>query len=375
MKKQCSICEGFSDSQHEMLSTPTYRICKDKKAGILVSPKDVTVTSSIDSEPTFQSPSGAIAQVPAQPPSSQPPAIASTLTPSSPPPPSYVTAEQFSAISDKWAHAWRLFSPEVMFFPPLYLQSNRWILKLWCLTHFLALVTRPAGPAGVLVAVEATETKESDSKPKKNSHKSRRGKSSDNVKSGSQAPSERSSEKKSDGKQKKRDRSRSPGSKSSTKHGRSSSPPILTSSAKPPATIKGDALDRPSSVADKGVPLSSQKFSSSKSQPVQEQPFTGTDACAYRSHEESGPYEQMSEYEEGDDDDRDRSGELSGSDDGNLSDSTDTPEQTEEMSYRETVRSVRSYMGWHHIPTFETNFSELDKSNNPWKANNPRKPT
>ena len=84
MKKQCSICEGFSDSQHEMFSTPTYRIRKDKKAGLLVSPKDVTVLSSIDGEPTFQSPSGAIAQPPAQPPS-QLPAIASTSTPSSPP--------------------------------------------------------------------------------------------------------------------------------------------------------------------------------------------------------------------------------------------------------------------------------------------------
>ena len=69
------------------------------------------------------------------------------------------------------------------------------------------------------------------------------------------------------------------------------------------------------------------------------------------------------------------SGELSGSDDGQLSDSTEVPEQTEEMSYRETVRSVHSYMGWHHIPTFETTFSEPDKSNNPWKGKNPRKPT
>ena len=185
--------------------------------------------------------------------------------------------------------------------------------------------------------------------------------------------------KKSDGKQKKRDRSRSLGSKASTKHAHSSSPPVLTSSgpesAKPPATVKGDAIDRPSSVADKGVPLSSQTFSSDKSQPVQEQTFAGTGACAYRSHEESGPYEQISEYEEGEDDDRDRSGELSGSEDGHLSDFTDPPEQTEDMSYRETVHSVRAFMGWHYIPAFETNFCEPDKSNNPWKGKNPRKPT
>ena len=82
-----------------MLATPTYRIRKDKKAGFLVSPKDVKVISTVDSEPTFQSPFGAVAQVPAQPPSEIPP-IASS---SSAPQPSYVTAEQFTTLSDKWA--------------------------------------------------------------------------------------------------------------------------------------------------------------------------------------------------------------------------------------------------------------------------------
>ena len=82
-----------------MLATPTYRIRKDKKAGFLVSPKDVKVISTVDSEPTFQSPSGAMAQVPAQPPS-EIPSIASS---SAAPQPSYVTADQFTALSDKWA--------------------------------------------------------------------------------------------------------------------------------------------------------------------------------------------------------------------------------------------------------------------------------
>ena len=35
MKKSCVICDGFSESQREMLSTPTYRIRKDKKAVLL----------------------------------------------------------------------------------------------------------------------------------------------------------------------------------------------------------------------------------------------------------------------------------------------------------------------------------------------------
>ena len=75
------------------------------------------------------------------------------------------------------------------------------------------------------------------------------------------------------------------------------------------------------------------------------------------------------------DDDMDRSVSFSGSEEGQLSDSNDTPEQTEDMSYREKVRSVRAYMGWHHIPVFETNYSEPDKSNNPWKGKHPNKPT
>ena len=97
-KKPWVICDGFSESQRELLATPTYKIRKDKKAGLLISSKDVTVISSVDSRPTFQSPSGAMALVPTQPPSDLPTASSSPSTQ-----PSYVTAEQFAAMSDKWA--------------------------------------------------------------------------------------------------------------------------------------------------------------------------------------------------------------------------------------------------------------------------------
>ena len=60
------------------------------------------------------------------------------------------------------------------------------------------------------------------------------------------------------------------------------------------------------------------------------------------------------------------------SDEGEISsDTLDRPEQTEDMNYRETVRSIWSFMGWNHIPTFE---SEPDKSNNPWKGKLPKRP-
>ena len=61
-------------------------------------------------------------------------------------------------------------------------------------------------------------------------------------------------------------------------------------------------------------------------------------------------------------------------DEGELSDSGDKHEVTEDMIYRETVRSVRSFMGWNHIPVFEADFSERDKSNNPWKGKVPKRP-
>ena len=39
----CKICDNFTAIQREMLATPQYQIRKDKKAGLLVSPRDITV--------------------------------------------------------------------------------------------------------------------------------------------------------------------------------------------------------------------------------------------------------------------------------------------------------------------------------------------
>ena len=57
------------------------------------------------------------------------------------------------------------------------------------------------------------------------------------------------------------------------------------------------------------------------------------------------------------------------SDEGELSDTdTDKPEKNEKM----TVRSIRAFMGWDFIPDFELEYSDPDKSNNPWRGKNPR---
>ena len=189
-----------------------------------MSPKEVTFISPVDSEPTFQSPSGAMAQAPVQAPATLPQVIASTS--SSPPPASYVTAEQFSAISDKWAEQFarmeallsrgNVFSTPVSSVKPVDSQA------LVSDKPFLAPVTRPAGLAGDPLTLEASsKTKETDYKSKKKAHKSRRDKSSDKLdKSDTKVSTERSLEKKSsvtEVRQKKRDWSGSPVTKSSRK--------------------------------------------------------------------------------------------------------------------------------------------------------------
>ena len=68
----------------------------------------------------------------------------------------------------------------------------------------------------------------------------------------------------------------------------------------------------------------------------------------------------------------DRSDKDSG-EEGELSDSEVT-EKNEEMNNRETVRSVRAFLGWSHIPDFEVSVGDTDnRSDNPWKGKHPRR--
>ena len=48
MNELCAICDRFSELQKETLSTPSYRIRKEKKSGSLVFPKDVTVIALVE---------------------------------------------------------------------------------------------------------------------------------------------------------------------------------------------------------------------------------------------------------------------------------------------------------------------------------------
>ena len=96
--QDCVICEGFTDAQRETLSTPSYKIRKEKRSGSLVSPKDVTIISAVDME--GQSSPQSTVQVSAHTPA---PSTSSALSVS------FVTSAQFEAMNDKWAEQFARF--------------------------------------------------------------------------------------------------------------------------------------------------------------------------------------------------------------------------------------------------------------------------
>ena len=275
-----------------------------------MSPKDVKVISTVDSEPTFQSPSGAVAQVPAQPPSDIP-SIASS------------SATQFTALSDKWAEQFALmeallsrgniFSTPVSTVKPMDTQS------VISTTPFIPPATRPTSPVEVSVAVEdSAKPKTLDEKDKKK--KSNKSRKHDKAVQDSQT---KSSSQKSDPKaEKKRDRSASPVRKHSSTKGSSLTSKAVSSSG--PESGKQPVIQKETSSLFSSAPgvatTGTGKSLSSSVPPGHGQPTTG--ACAFPPDTGIEHYDLLSDDENTDE--RDRSGELSGSD--------DVPEQTEEMS-------------------------------------------
>ena len=226
---------------------------------------------------------------------------------------------------------------------------------------FVPSATRPTGPVEVPVAVEdsAKQKKVEEKDKKKKSHKSRKQDKTDSdsklAKTSVHKPEQEP--------ERRRDRSPSPVrqvSSAKAPHPRLWPAP---ESASQRVLNKGDTSLFPSdldvSTGNTSAPPSSQSGFG--------RPSAG--ACAYPPDDHSEHYEQFTDYP------MDRSDSGSGEEEGQLSDSNDPPEQTEDMSYRETVTSVCAFMGWHHIPTFETDCTEPDKSNNPWKGKHPNKPT
>ena len=154
----CNLCDGFSEAQREALATPSYKIRKEKRAGSLVSPKDVTVIGSVDAEdqPSFQP----TAQTSAQGQSSQPV--------------SYVTSAQFEEMNDKWAEHFARFEAllsrgNVFSTPKSSVPgSSHPVLSDQPFLHPSAQATGPVGPPA-----ELDQSVRAETKPKKKSKKSK----------------------------------------------------------------------------------------------------------------------------------------------------------------------------------------------------------
>ena len=313
--KPCSLCDQFSDTQKETLSTPSYRIRKERKAGLLVSPKEVTVISPVEdlssaNAPTDNSSAHPSAHpVPESQPSAQPAAQAPAASSASTSDASYVTSDQLVALSDKMSEQFARFEA---------LLSRGNIFTAPCM---------------------------SDKKTHRHS-----GKHSDK-------PTDR---------QKHTSELNPVGAKQ-----------LPTSSSQAPAE---DMTDTGSQALPAKAPVS-QPAGQSTGPPTKELSATGpapSYSLASANYRTTGPedYSQASVFSdlpyEPEDSERYSASEP---DEGELSDTGEKQEVTEDMNYRETVRSVRSFIGWNHIPVFEADFSEPDKSNNPWKGKVPRRPS
>ena len=366
-KKSCVICDGFTDSQKDMLATPTYKIRKDKKAGVLVSPDQVTVIASVeDTEPVFQ-PSPSASHPPAH---AQPESSSSSST--------FVTSDQFQKMSDQWAEQFARFEALLsrgnVFSTPKstvqHVPSHAAISD----TPFIPPSARLTGPVefpaeGEGDKQQASKSVERDVKEQKKSRKSRK-------------------DHKDDKHSKKRQVSLSP----------DVGPPQVKSApvpAKPPAhTQVSSGPEVVQKLTSKPAPLSSVGSDPEQSglflpgatgqgfaQPGssgQVPPVDHTTSSLFGDSSVSDAYRAPPEPDNLDIDPPPSEASLSDdqiSDEGEISsDTLDRPEQTEDMNYRETVRSIRSFMGWNHIPTFESDLSEPDKSNNPWKGKLPKRP-
>ena len=154
----CVICEGFSEAQRDTLATPSYKIRKEKRAGSLVSPKDVTVIGAVELEE--QAPVQSTAHPAAQVPSTSQPV-------------SYVTSAQFEEMNDKWVEHFARFEALLsrgnVFSTPKSSApgSSHPVLSD---QPFLNPSARTTGPIGPLAEQDISVRPES--KPKKKSNKS-----------------------------------------------------------------------------------------------------------------------------------------------------------------------------------------------------------
>ena len=325
--QHCDLCDNFSDSQKGMLATPQYQIRKDKKAGILVSPSKVTVVGPVEDQDDLEMvPDAAHAQE-------------RVLTGSSP-----VDYEQASAgdfvscqdfellnnqLEEKFARFEALLSRTNIFSTPKMPVTG--IQAPISDTPFInpspdPRATGPVRPPGQ--ELEGTAIKKHKTGVKSKSKKS--------AKPAAAAGS-------------------------SDQIAMDPIPPLKTGVPGPGLQV----LEKPEETVSSFTSVTSLW---SDSQPVITGPQHPSASASFAPDSFVQPDPALSDGEPL----LDRSDKGSG-EEGELSDS-EVVEKNEEMNYRETVRSVRAFLGWSHIPDFETAAGDTDnRSHNPWKGKHPRR--
>ena len=292
--QSCDLCDNFSDSQKGMLATPQYQIRKDKKAGTLVSPSKVTVVGPVEDQVDFQMPPDAAHAQERVFTGASPAAQASAGD--------FVSRQDLELLNnqleEKFARFEALLSRTNIFSTPKMPVST--IQAPISDTPFINPSPDPGATGPVRPPGQGLEVSPAVKKHKGKSKHKKAGKPATSAGSSSQIASD-------------------------------PIPPLKT-------VVPGPGLqdlEQPEETVTSVTSLGS------SSQPVitGTQPSSGSTSFAPDSFTQPDP--ALSDEESL----PDRSDKNSG--EGELSDS-EVVERNEEMNYRETVRSVRSFLGWSH---------------------------
>ena len=358
----CKICDNFTAIQREMLATPQYQIRKDKKAGLLVSPRDVTVLSPVNS--SQQPASTAHAQ---QTISEDDSAHAQDLPGGSDNVSSsdFVSKKDFDKLSDQLDEKFSRFEAllsrgNIFATPKVPVQvSNPPVSDQPFIDPASARTTGPVRFPAVQASTGSDGKKDSKKKHKSSHHKSSKTKPvpvEENTGPVQKKPSDTALQQ-----------------AKPVPVGEMTGPVRAyqtdTFVPKEPVPVVDGSFTGPEPAAPAGEPFIRNLASAGGSDNMSNVEHPLTDVLPVASDEPL-----FGDHTSTDVVDRDHtSPDVLDSEDGELSESdTDKPEKNEEMSYRETVRSIRAFMGWNFIPDFEFEYSDPDKSNNPWRGKNPK---
>ena len=327
----CSICDSFTEQQLAMLSTPQYKIRKDKKSGLLVSPSKVTVVGVVNQEelggddkelddvPVLDSGSG-----------EQQVFSVSHHTPED-----SVSKRDFDTLSNQLEEKFARF--EALSTRTNIFSTPKAPVSAGSITTSEQPFFNPSEPGATgQVRPLAADGQNLQGKDKKNKGTGKK------VKKTKVAPT-------------------------------------TTVVSEAPAPVKDQTVNisLPSQKHDEPVevdaPVPGPVLSLTSG--VDSTPKPATSIFTTLPHTTtgiSGASQSCFNEQDVSDVDSNPEGSDKASDEGEISDS-ETTEQNEEMNYRETCRAVRAFLGWDHIPDFELSVSDGDRSDNPWKGKHPRK--